>query len=181
MTEDRNGKTYSFDICSKCTLICCQGANPPLTEERKKILTQFLQTQKRPTQNIFAKETYSHPATDAQDICVFYDKATRKCSVHQAKPETCRAGPITFDINVKTGKVEYYLKKEGICAFAGVLYRDKPQLAVHLKAARQEILHLIEELDADALKAILTIPEPETFKIAEDPLPAKVAKKLEIN
>ena len=35
------------------------------------------------------------------------------------------AGPITFDINFKTKKVEYFLKKSEICAYAGELIQEQ--------------------------------------------------------
>jgi Fe-S-cluster containining protein len=180
MAEDRNGKTYSFDVCSQCKTMCCQGANPPLTDNRKKILTDYLQKQKKPTANLFIKEDYAHPAVDAQEYCALYNKQTGKCSVHPVKPETCVAGPITFDINLKTGKVEWFLKKGTICAFAEKLYEDKEKFQVHLEAAKPQIMRLISELDAESLKAILKIPEPETFKVGENELPKDAKKKLGI-
>jgi Fe-S-cluster containining protein len=180
MSEDRNGKTYSFDVCSECKLICCQDANPPLTLSRKEILTKYVTEQNLPVETLFAGEEYAHPATDDHGICVFFDKGTRRCQVHAVKPETCRAGPITFDINLQTRKVEFYLKKGSICAFAQVLYDDKEHFKQHLEAAKPEIMRLICELDADALHAILKIPEPETFKVDENELPKEVAEKLGI-
>ena len=178
MSEDRNGKTYSFDVCSQCKLICCQDANPPLTLNRKKILTKYMAEQKVTVKTLFVDEEYSHPTADAQGICVFYNKETRKCRVHPVKPETCKAGPITFDINLKTRKVEFYLKKGEICAFAQVLFENKELLGKHLEAAKSEILRLICALDADSLKNILKIPEPQTFKIAENELPRECFAKL---
>jgi len=179
LPEDRNGKTYSFDVCSECKLICCKDANPPLTLYRKKILTQYVTERKIPVVgDLFADEEYVHPATDENAICSFYNKTTRKCLVHPVKPETCRAGPITFDINLKTRKVEFYLKKAEICAFAGILYQNKVSLKQHLEAAKEEILPLISGLEPVALKAILKIPEPQTFKIDETDLPQEVMIKL---
>jgi hypothetical protein len=100
--------------------------------------------------------------------------------VHQAKPETCKAGPITFDINLKTAKVEWFLKRGEICALAEQLSRNKESLAAHLEAAKLEIMRLICELDAVELRAILKIPEPDTYKIGENSLPKNVADKLGI-
>ena len=180
MPEDRNGKTYSFDVCSQCKLICCQDANPPLTSKRMETLRAYVEEQEIPVQKAFAGKEYFHPTSDSEGICVFYNKQTQKCRVHKVKPETCRAGPVTFGINLKTRKVEFYLKKGQICAFAKVLYENKELLSKHLEAAKPEILRLISELDADALKAILQIPEPQTFKIDENDLPTEVILKLGI-
>jgi hypothetical protein len=129
---------------------------------------------------LFRQSEYSYPATDANGFCKFYNKETGECCVHPIKPETCRAGPITFDINLKTRKVEFYLKKMEICAFAGLLYNDQASFKRHLEVAKEEILRLISELDVDALREIIKIPEPQTIKIEEDDLPPEVAMKLGI-
>ena len=64
---------------------------------------------------------------------------TGKCSVHPVKPETCVSGPITFDINFRTKKVEWFLKKSEICAFAGILYKDKAAFKDHFEVAKKEL------------------------------------------
>ena len=98
--------------------------------------------------------------------------------VHSVKPETCRAGPITFDINFKTKKLEYFLKKSEICAYAGELFKDKAAFNDHYEVAKKEIMRLVKELSADELRVLHTIDEPQTFKVGEDDLPASVVKKL---
>jgi len=110
--------------------------------------------------------------------CVFQNPKTRKCLVHSVKPETCVAGPITFDINVKTGKIEWYVKMDTLCQLAGIVYRNKTLLEEHLKSAKREILRLVMELDPGDLKAILQKAEHETFKIAEETVDRKVLQKL---
>lgn len=178
-SDDLNGKTYSFDVCAKCKIICCKDANPPLTEERKKIIRTYLHEIKYPAENIFVEEgDYAHPASDEEGHCVFLEKNTKKCIVHKVKPETCRAGPITFDINRQTGKLEFYLKKGEICPFAQQIYDNKTQLQEHLEAAKTEIFRLVNELDARALQTILKIEEPQTFKIFEESLPINVLNKI---
>ncbi len=177
MAED-NGKTYSFNVCSQCKSICCQDAKPPLTEKRKKIILKYLEEQKISLNEPFAKEEYSYPAVDSQVYCQLFSKKTGKCMVHPVKPETCVSGPITFDINFKTKKLEYFLKMSEICAYAGVLFKDKPAFKAHLEAAKPELMRLINELSAEELRAIVKIDEPKTFKVAEDPLPPAVIKKL---
>jgi hypothetical protein len=88
------------------------------------------------------------------------------------------AGPITFDINTKTRKIEWHLKKETLCPLAGRLYADKERLGKHQALAKAEILGLVKELDAEALKSILKIEEPKTFMIAEDNVEKAVLAKL---
>jgi uncharacterized protein len=178
MAEDNNGVTYSFDVCSQCKSICCQDAKPPLSEKRKKIIKAYLKDQKIRVEEPFVKGQYSYPAIDSEVFCGLFNKETGKCSVHPVKPETCVAGPITFDINFTTGKVEWFLKKDAICGFAGLLYKNKTALNNHLNEAKKEITQLICELTAEELCAIVKVDEPQTFKIDEDKLPLSVARKL---
>lgn len=48
-----------------------------------------------------------------------------------------------------------------------------------MRSARRELERLVRELDAEALRAILTVEEPETFKVGEDDAPRGVLRKLE--
>jgi uncharacterized protein len=178
MASVNKGTTYSFDVCSQCKSICCQDAKPPLTQNRKKIIKKYLEEQKIKIENPFAKENYSYPSVDEHVYCGLFDKKTGKCSVHQVKPETCVSGPITFDINFSTKKVEWFLKKSELCAFAGILFSDKTALKNHLEVAKKELTRLICELEAAELRAIVKIDEPQTFKVDEDDLPPQVVKKL---
>lgn len=95
------------------------------------------------------------------------------------KPETCVAGPITFDINMKTGKIEWFLKMEKICRLADALFKNEEALRGHLISAKRELLQLVQDLDAKPLKAILKIDELDTFKIGEDSLSLEILSKLE--
>jgi hypothetical protein len=180
MPENINGKTYSFDVCSKCQTVCCQDANPPLTEERKRIIKNYLQEQGLPFENVFVQGSYAYPASDEKGFCVFYDKSTKECSVHPVKPETCKAGPITFDINLQKRRVEWFLKKASICMVAPNLKLSQSQFAEHFEVAKEEITRLICSLEAEELLSILKIPEPETVMIGENELPKAVVQKLKI-
>jgi uncharacterized protein len=176
--SQNNGKTYSFNVCSQCKIICCQDAKPPLTENRKKIIKQHLEKQKINLKNPFTTESYSYPSVDEQVYCRLFSKKTGKCMVHEVKPETCVAGPVTFDINFKTRKIEYFLKMSEICGYAGELFNDKAAFKTHFDEAKKELTRLICELDAEELRAIVKVEEPKTFKVGEDDLPAAVVKKL---
>jgi Fe-S-cluster containining protein len=179
MTED-NGTTYSFNVCSQCRSICCQDAKPPLTANRKKILKTYLEEKGMNIKDAFATQDYTHPATDKQLYCRLFNKQTGKCMVHPVKPETCVAGPVTFDINFKTKKVEWFLKTKELCTYAGVLYNNKVDFQEHFEAAKKQIMTLIEQLNADELRALVKIDEPQTFKFCEDDLPKEIAKKLSL-
>ena len=180
MSDEASGKTCSFDVCCECKVSCCQDAKPPLTSERKKIIKAYLKKQGINIKQPFVKAGYSYPAVDAAGFCVFYEKATKKCLVHQVKPETCIAGPITFDVNCHTGKVEWFLKTSEICVFAPKLYQNRERFVEHFKVAREEILRLMCNLDSEALRTVLKVEEPQTFKLSEDDLPKEAAKKLNI-
>ncbi len=177
MTED-NGTTYSFNVCSQCRSICCQDAKPPLTANRKNMLKTYIEQQKINLKDVFTTEDYTHPATDKQLYCLLFNKQTGKCMVHPVKPETCVAGPVTFNINFCTKKVEWFLKTKELCAYAGVLYNNKVDFQEHLEVAKKQIMTLIGQLSADELRALMKIDEPQTFKFSEDDLPKEIAEKL---
>ncbi|MEM4704579.1 MAG: YkgJ family cysteine cluster protein [Candidatus Bathyarchaeia archaeon] len=171
MTQKR-GKTRQtnfFDVCRTCqSYSCCFGTLPPITAKRRRIIEDYLRKEGIMVEDAFVEEEYVFPRVKADGYCVFHDARTRKCLIHPVKPETCVAGPVTFDINKNTGKLEWFIKFEKICQLAGVVYRDKILLENHLKAAKKEIQTLVKELSARELKAILCKDEPETFKIGED-------------
>jgi len=167
-----------FNVCSQCNASCCINARPPLTSKRIKIIKAYLRKQKIPLGKPFVQTGYTFPREVEKGYCVFNDRKTGKCLIHHVKPETCVAGPITFDINAKTRKIEWHLKKEIICQLAGKLYGDEERLERHLALAKKEILRLVRGLDAEALKTILKIEEPETFKIDEDTVEKAVLAKL---
>lgn len=146
---------------------CCQHARPPITARRQKTIEKYLKKLNISIENPFVKAVYTFPREDADGYCIFYDKESGKCLVHPVKPETCVAGPVTFDINLRSKKIEWHLKTRKICCLAGVLYENSDLLKEHLKRAKKEIFRLVRELESEAVKAILRIEEPETFKIGE--------------
>jgi Fe-S-cluster containining protein len=180
LSDEIEGKTCSFDLCCQCKDGCCQYAKPPLTLERQKIIGDYLKKQCVRIEKPFTHEKYTFPTVDEFGFCAFYTKERRKCLVHPVKPETCRAGPITFDINSRTRKVEWHLKMFEDCALAKKLYGDSDLFRKHFEVARAELLRLICELDMVALQAVLRIEEPRTFKIGEQDLPIEVIEKLKL-
>jgi len=179
-TSKKPRQSNFFDVCGNCPIVCCNGARPPLTSKRKKVIQNFLKANGIRVPNPFEDRGYAFPRETEGGYCVFLDKTTKKCRIHTVKPETCVAGPITFDINLATGKVEWFLKIEKICPLAGALYRDKEASERHLKSAKREILGLVRNLDTESLRAILTIEEPDTFKIGEDILDSEIIAKLKL-
>jgi Fe-S-cluster containining protein len=169
-----------FDVCSKCktNYDCCHGTRPPITRERKRIIEEYLKREKIPISDAFAEEYYVFPRENKEGYCIFHDMNIRKCRIHPVKPETCVAGPITFDINKKTGKIEWHLKKEKICSLAGKMFKNEKALRKHLESAKTEIIRLVHQLDPKALQIILKIDEPHTFKVGEDNIDKEILDKL---
>jgi hypothetical protein len=169
-----------FDTCSQCrtSWSCCHETTPPISGKRRKIIKAYLRANKIDVENPFVKAEYVFPRLDADGYCIFHDKKTRKCRIHPVKPETCVAGPITFDIRAETSKIEWFIKMDKICPLAGRVYVDKALLQKHLESAKKEISKLVEELNSETLRAILKRDEPETFKIGEDNLGKSALNKL---
>ncbi|MEM3640610.1 MAG: YkgJ family cysteine cluster protein [Candidatus Bathyarchaeia archaeon] len=178
MSAERKRQQNFFSICNNCEMNCCQHARPPITARRQKTIEKYLKKLNISIENPFVKAAYTFPREDADGYCIFYDKESRKCLVHPVKPETCVAGPITFDINLRSKKIEWYLKTKKICCLAGVLYENSELFKEHLKRAKKEILRLVRDLESEALKSILRIEEPETFKIGENNVGKEVLAKL---
>jgi len=182
MSAKSEGKRQEnfFETCGQCktSWSCCHETTPPLTDTRRKIIDDFLARNNMRIKNPFVKTDYVFPRLGKDGYCVFHDKKTRKCLVHLVKPETCVAGPITFDINVRTGKIEWFIKMEKICALAGRVHQDRIMLEIHLGSAKKEISRLLKELDSRALCAILKKDEPETLKIDENTIGENVTRKI---
>jgi len=176
----RKRQTNFFTVCSRCktSYSCCHGTRPPISNERKEIVEAYLKKEKIPVTAAFAREEYVFPRENVEGYCIFHDVKTRKCQIHAVKPETCVAGPITFDINLKTAKIEWFVKMDKICPLAGVVYADKELLRKHLESAKREVLRLVNELDGIALKNVLGKDEPETSKIDENNIGKDVLDKL---
>jgi len=181
MRPETSAQTRQADflqVCSSCKLGCCNRVRPPITAKRKALIEDYLDSEGLKIEAPFDKRVYTFPRETEDGYCVFFHKDTKKCKIHPVKPETCVAGPVTFDINLTTGKIEWFLKTERICPLAETLYKDKSELQSHMEFARREILQLVHDLDAEDLYAVLKIEEPDTFKIGEDCLDSKVVAKL---
>ncbi len=56
--------------------------------------------------------------------------------------------------------------------------REREALTKHVGSAKKECPTLFQDLEAEKVKAIRRIEEPETFKIGEDDLDPKIVIKL---
>ncbi|ADC66299.1 protein of unknown function UPF0153 [Ferroglobus placidus DSM 10642] len=152
--------TDFYEICFECGGKCCIDAKPPITERRLRILLDS-----GISLELFDFEEYTHPKVKENGYCVFFDEKERKCLIHGIKPETCVAGPFTFDL--REGKIEIYLKKESICSLVTFLRQNEEIYRKQYERAVEAIKTLVNELDERALRRILEIEEPETEKVGE--------------
>jgi Fe-S-cluster containining protein len=146
--------------CGSCQLQggCCFEARPPLTEERIEILTAGGVS---PESIEFAG--YRRLKLKPDGFCVLFENGM--CSVHFIKPETCVAGPFTFDM--QDSILQIFLKKESICPMVKVLKENRDAYDGLFQAAVEKIADLVRALPEDELAEILKIEEPETDLVAE--------------
>ena len=167
-----------YEVCRECPDGCCTAVRPPLTDMRRRIILEYLSRNDIRIENPFENGRYVYPREVEGGRCIFLDGSTKRCKVHPVKPETCVAGPVTFDIDAKTGKICWFLKTGEFCRLAAPLYKNSEAYVEHLRRAKREIRRLIQGLDADALRAILIIEEPDTIKVGEDLAPTRVLARL---
>jgi Fe-S-cluster containining protein len=134
------------------------GAMPPLTEKRIDIL---LANGVSPD-NIEIKG-YKRLRLKPDGFCVLFQDG--KCSVHSVKPETCVAGPFTFDL--KGTILQIFLKKPSICPMVEVLKKDRKAYESLFELSVSEIVDLVNGLPSEELEEIVKIDEPETELVAE--------------
>jgi Fe-S-cluster containining protein len=147
-------------VCSGCTVdgCCCLEARPPLTADRIRLL---LARGVSPEAIEFAG--YSRLKLKPDGYCVMFQQG--QCKIHQVKPETCVAGPFTFD--VKGSLLEIYLKRETICPLAKVLRENEEAYRGLFDAAIEKIADLVRALPPSELAVVCRIEEPETDLVAE--------------
>jgi Fe-S-cluster containining protein len=147
-------------ICMACDGHCCSEARPPVSAYCYRRLVAA-----GVDKSVFAKNGYRYIRTRDDGSCMLCNGG--KCAIHAIKPETCIAGPFTFD--VRDDKIDIFLKFESICPLVKLL-KDVPA-AYHQQytAAVRSITRLVSNLGEDELAAICRIEEPETEKVAEIP------------
>jgi uncharacterized protein len=158
MTEDWAVRAGA--ICLNCGGRCCRDAHPPLSERcYRRLVGEGV------PEDSFEWRGYHAVRARGDGTCIFCNG--NRCSIHGIKPETCRAGPFTFD--VKGEVIGIFLKYETICPVAGLL-REVPEAYEHQFAlAKKSIASLVADLTDEELSAICSIEEPETEKVAEIP------------
>ena len=166
-------------LCISCSTGCCTHVCPPITLERKRIIDRYLRDHELwPCDWLNSTSRhYAFPHETPDGSCIFFDVVQRTCRIHPVKPETCRAGPITFDLNIRQERVIWYLKSGTDCLIAAELRRHPEVLSSYLSTAKKALHQLICRLESSALQAILLIDEPNVSRIGEDPFPATKLKK----
>ena len=115
--------------------------------------------------DLFEDAGYKRLKAHENGLCILSKNGT--CAIHTIKPETCRAGPFTFD--VKDNVIEIYLKFPGICPLVTLLKATPEAYQFQYDLAVKSITHLVSNLTQAELDAICRIEEPETEKVAEVP------------
>jgi Fe-S-cluster containining protein len=148
-------------ICEQCGSRCCYEAHPPLSAERIQRINRCTDLTDRIEQN-----GYRRLRVREDGFCVMLSRT--RCLINEEKPETCHAGPFTFD--VREGKLEIYLKKESICPLVSHLKYYPEAYRHQYEHAVRHLTSLIKALPVTELSEILKVEEPETEKVAEIPL-----------
>lgn len=151
-------------ICRECGGACCIGAHPPLTLERRRVIEDLLGTGE-----YFEYAGYMRLKCTADGSCVLLEQG--RCRVNSHKPETCLAGPFTFE--VRDGVIDLYLKKKSICPLVAFLESNREAYREQFNLAVRSIRRLVSRLSDAELGVINSIDEPETEKVAEIPRPAR--------
>jgi Fe-S-cluster containining protein len=147
-------------ICMECGGHCCDDAHPPVsTACYERLISAGV------SPDMFEYVGYRRLKTRKNGECVLSENG--KCGIHATKPETCRSGPFTFDMN--GDMIALYLKHESICPIVGLLKREPEAYRQQYELAVQNITHLVRNLTDDELAVICRIEEPETDKVAEVP------------
>jgi Fe-S-cluster containining protein len=147
-------------ICLDCGGHCCNDAHPPVSSSCHERLTG---AGVRPDE--FEFTGYMRLRTKKNGTCMLLENG--KCRIHAFKPETCRAGPFTFDL--KGDLIGIYLKHESLCPIVRLLKKDSAAYRQQYELAVQNITHLLSNLTDEEISVICQIDEPETEKVAEVP------------
>jgi len=146
--------------CNECHLVggCCFDARPPLSQERIDILLK-----NGVSADAVEFAGYKRLRLKPDGFCVLFQDG--KCSIHSIKPETCVAGPFTFDM---TGNIlQIFIKRESICPMVRFLKANRKAFDGLFEASVERIMELVNKVPPLEMAEILKIDEPETDLVAE--------------
>ena len=146
--------------CDDCHLAggCCFEARPPLSQKRIDILME-----NGVSPDAVEIVGYKRLCLGRDGFCVLFRDG--KCSIHEFKPETCVAGPFTFDIDGDMLRI--FLKRESICPMVRFLRANRKAYDALFEISVEKIMDLIRNVPDEEMAQILKIEEPETDLVAE--------------
>jgi Fe-S-cluster containining protein len=146
--------------CNECHLVggCCFEARPPLSQERIDILLK-----NGVSADAVEFVGYRRLRLKRDGFCVLFQDG--KCSIHSIKPETCVAGPFTFDMKGNT--LQIFIKRESICPMVRFLKANRKAFDGLFETSVERIIELVNKVPAEEMAEILKIDEPETDLVAE--------------
>jgi hypothetical protein len=148
-------------ICAACGGKCCRNANPPVSADRFEALREL-----GIGKDDVEYAGYTRLKSQEDGMCVMFSGG--RCRIHSAKPETCVAGPFTFEVTDHT--LSLYLKREASCPLVKYLKEDPEAYQAQYREAVRRLVRLIRSLPSVEVEAISRIPEPETDLVAGIPL-----------
>ena len=146
--------------CDDCHLAggCCFEARPPLSQKRIDMLME-----NGVSADAIEFVGYKRLCLRQDGFCVLFRDG--KCSIHDIKPETCVAGPFTFDI--EDDMLQIFLKRESICPMVRFLRANRKAYDALFETSVEKIMDLIRSVPEEEMAQILQIDEPETDLVAE--------------
>ena len=146
--------------CDDCHLAggCCFEARPPLSQKRIDMLME-----NGVSADAIEFVGYKRLCLRQDGFCVLFRDG--KCSIHDIKPETCVAGPFTFDI--KGDMLQIFLKRENICPMVRFLRANRKAYDALFETSVEKIMDLIRSVPEEEMAQILQIDEPQTDLVAE--------------
>jgi hypothetical protein len=146
--------------CDDCHLAggCCFEARPPLSQKRIEILME-----NGISADAIEFVGYKRLCLGPDGFCVLFRDG--KCSIHDIKPETCVAGPFTFDI--EGDMLQIFLKRENICPMVRFLRANRKAYDALFETSVEKIMDLIRSVPEEEMAQILQIDEPQTDLVAE--------------
>lgn len=146
--------------CDDCHLAggCCFEARPPLSQKRIDILME-----NGVSADAIEFVGYKRLCLRQDGFCVLFRDG--KCSIHDIKPETCVAGPFTFDI--EDDMLQIFLKRESICPMVRFLRANRKAYDALFETSVEKIMDLIRSVPEEEMAQILQIDEPQTDLVAE--------------
>jgi len=146
--------------CDDCHLAggCCFEARPPLSQKRIDILME-----NGVSADAIEFVGYKRLRLRQDGFCVLFRDG--KCSIHDIKPETCVAGPFTFDI--EGDMLQIFLKRESICPMVRFLRANRKAYDALFETSVEKIMDLIRSVPEEEMAQILQIDEPQTDLVAE--------------